>query len=204
MFFVGMDVWSESVEAVPVRLQHQLEFLLEIDRLKQVLRRSYLIGAERRENSAEHSWHLAVAAMVLAEYAREEIDLSQVIRLVLVHDLVEIDAGDTFVYDDTGNATKAIKEMAAAERVFGLLPEEQRQDLMNLWLEFEARQTPEAKFASALDRLLPILHNAFNQGRSWKEHGIRREQALSKNRLIDDGAPAIWEAAQALIKQWLK
>jgi putative hydrolases of HD superfamily len=198
-----MDIWNELGDAVSARLRRQLEFLVEIDHLKQVFRRSYLIGVDRNENSAEHSWHLAVAAMVLAEYSKEEIDVSRVIRLVLVHDLVEIDAGDTFIYDDAGNAAKAAKERAAAERVFGFLPEEQAQEFMNLWLEFEERQTAEAKFAFALDRLMPILHNAFTQGRSWKEHGIRQEEALSKNRPMSDGAPELWRTAQALIKQWL-
>jgi putative hydrolases of HD superfamily len=198
-----MDIWNELGDAVSPRLRRQLEFLLEIDHLKQVFRRSYLIGVDRNENSAEHSWHLAVAAMVLAEYSKEELDVSRVIRLVLVHDLVEIDAGDTFIYDDAGNAAKAAKERGAAERVFGFLPEEQSQEFMNLWLEFEERQTAEAKFAFALDRLMPILHNAFTQGRSWREHGIRQEQALSKNRPMSDGAPELWQTAQALIKQWL-
>jgi putative hydrolases of HD superfamily len=198
-----MEIWNELGDGVSTRLRRQLEFLLEVDRLKQVFRRSYLIGVDRNENSAEHSWHIAVAAMVLAEYSKEKIDVSRVIRLVLVHDLVEIDAGDTFIYDDAGNAAKAAKERAAAERVFGLLPEEQAQEFKNLWLEFENRQTAEAKFAFALDRLMPILHNAFTQGRSWKEHGIRQEQALSKNRQMDDGAPELWRAARTLIEQLL-
>ena len=202
-FSAAMEIWNELGDAVSARLRCQLEFLLEVDRLKQVFRRSYLIGLDRNENTAEHSWHLAVAAMVLAEYSKEKIDANRVIRLVLVHDLVEIDAGDTFIYDDAGNAAKEAKERAAAQRVFGLLPEEQAQEFMNLWREFEDRQTAEAKFAFALDRLMPILHNAFNQGRGWKEHGIRQEQALAKNQPMSDGAPELWRAARTLIKQWL-
>jgi putative hydrolases of HD superfamily len=189
--------------SVPERLRRQLEFILEIDRLKSVLRQSYLIDNDRHENSAEHSWHLAVAAMVLAEHAKEPIDVSKVIRLVLVHDLVEIDAGDTFIYDEAGNAGKAAREQKAADRLFGLLPEEQGQTFMVLWREFEDRQTPEAKFAFALDRLMPILHNVFTQGGSWKEHGIRQEQALAKNRPIEDGSPILWQAVESLITQTL-
>ena len=185
------------------RLRQQLEFILEIDRLKSVLRQSYLIDIDRHENSAEHSWHLAVAAMVLAEHAKERIEVSKVIRLVLVHDLVEIDAGDTFIYDEAANVGKAAREQEAANRLFGVLPEDQAQSFMALWREFEDRQTPEAKFAFALDRLLPILHNVFTQGGSWKEHGIRQEQALKKNRPIEDGSLALWQAVESLITQTL-
>jgi putative hydrolases of HD superfamily len=193
----------ERFESIPERLRRQLEFILEIDCLKSVLRQSYLIDNDRHENSAEHSWHLAVAAMVLAEHAKERIDVSKVIRLVLVHDLVEIDAGDTFIYDDAGNVGKAGREQKAANRLFGVLPEEQGQTFMALWREFEDRQTPDAKFAFALDRLMPILHNVFTQGRSWKEHGIRQEQALAKNRPIEDGSPVLWQAVESLITQTL-
>jgi putative hydrolases of HD superfamily len=193
----------ERFESIPERLRRQLEFILEIDRLKSVLRQSYLIDNDRHENSAEHSWHLAVAAMVLAEHAKERIDVSKVIRLVLVHDLVEIDAGDTFIYDDAGNVGKAEREQKAANRLFGVLPQEQGQTFMALWREFEDRQTPDAKFAFALDRLMPILHNVFTQGRSWKEHGIRQEQALAKNRPIEDGSPVLWQAVESLITQTL-
>ena len=198
-----MDRWKQLGEGIPERLRRQLEFILEIDRLKSVLRQSYLIDSDRHENSAEHSWHLAVAAMVLAEHAKEEIDVSKVIRLVLVHDLVEIDAGDTFIYDDAGNVGKAGREQKAANRLFGVLPEEQGQTFMALWREFEDRQTPDAKFAFALDRLMPILHNVFTQGRSWKEHGIRQEQALAKNRPLEDGSPVLWQAVESLITQTL-
>jgi putative hydrolase of HD superfamily len=198
-----MDRWKELGESIPERLRRQLEFILEIDRLKGVLRQSYLIDTDRHENSAEHSWHLAVAAMVLAEHAKEPIDVSKVIRLVLVHDLVEIDAGDTFIYDEVGNAGKAAREQKAADRLFGLLPREQGQTFMVLWREFEDRKTPEAKFAFALDRLMPILHNVFTQGGSWKEHGIRQEQAIAKNRPIEDGSPILWQAVESLITQTL-
>ena len=196
-----MSRWKELGESIPKRLRQQLQFILEIDDLKNVLRRSYLIDSSRHENSAEHSWHLAVAAMVLAEHAKEQIDISKVIRLVLVHDLVEIDAGDTFIYDDAGNVGKAAREQDAANRLFGVLPEDQAQSFMALWREFEDRQTPEAKFAFALDRLMPILHNVFTQGGSWKEYGIRQEQALTKNRGIEEGSPVLWQVVESLITE---
>ena len=198
-----MDRWKELGEGIPERLRRQLEFILEIDRLKSVLRQSYLIDSDRHENSAEHSWHLALAAMVLGEYAKEKIDVGKVIHLVLVHDLVEIDAGDTFIYDEAANVGKAAREQEAANRLFGILPEEQAQTFMAFWREFEDRQTPESKFAFALDRLMPILHNVFTQGGSWKEHGIRQEQALTKNRPIEAGSPVLWRAVESLITQTL-
>jgi putative hydrolases of HD superfamily len=196
-----MERWKELGDSIPERLRQQLQFILEIDRLKSVLRRSYLIEVDRHENSAEHSWHLAVAAIVLAEHAKEPIDVGKVVWLVLVHDLVEIDAGDTFIYDEAANAGKAAREQKAANRLFGILPGDQAESFMALWREFEDRQTPEAKFAFALDRLLPVLHNVFTQGGSWKEHGIRQEQALTKNRPIEDGSPVLWQVVESLVKQ---
>jgi len=198
-----MESLNTLGELRSARLQQQLEFILEIDRLKSVLRRSYVLDDNRHENSAEHSWHLAVAAMVLAEHAKEEVDVHRVIRLLLVHDLVEIDAGEAFIYDDAANAEKAVREQAAADRIFGLLPAEQAKAFMDLWREFEDRQSPEAKFAFSLDRLMPVLQNVFTEGRSWREHGIRQEQALSKNRAIADGSPVLWQAVESLIKQSL-
>jgi putative hydrolase of HD superfamily len=181
------------------RLERQIAFLLEADKLKGVLRRSYLIHGERRENSGEHSWHAALLTMILAEYSNRSIDVCKVIRMMLIHDLVEIDAGDTFIYDAAGNAAKAEREQAAAERVFGLLPDDQRDAVRQLWEEFELQRTPEAKFANAIDRLMPVLHNYFTGGRSWREHNITQEQALAKNRKIADGARELWEVARSLI-----
>jgi len=181
------------------RLRRQIAFVLEADKLKGVLRQSYLTNGERHENSGEHSWHTALLAMILAEYSNRSIDVCKVIRMMLIHDLVEIDAGDTFIYDTAGNASKAVRERAAAERVFGLLPDDQRDAVRQLWEEFELRQTSEAKFAQAMDRLMPILHNYFTEGRSWREHNVTQEQALAKNRKIADGAGELWDLAQALI-----
>jgi putative hydrolase of HD superfamily len=156
------------------RLDQQIAFLVEIDRLKQVLRRTRLVGGERRENSAEHSWHVAMIALVLAEYSNEPIDVSRVIRMLLVHDIVEVDAGDTFAFDAVGYLDKAEREQAAAERIFRLLPDDQNRELRGLWEEFEAGETAEAKFANMADRLMPALQNYNNGGGTWREANLDR------------------------------
>ena len=182
------------------RMARQIAFLLEIDRLKSVLRRSYLADGVRLENSAEHSWHLAVMAMILAEYANVSVDSRRVLKMLLVHDIVEVDASDTYVYDEIGARDKAEREGRAADRIFGLLPADQEVELRGLWEEFEARETPEARFAAALDRLMPLLHNFQTQGRSWHEHGIVSRQVLSRNAHIADGSEELWRFAHALIE----
>ena len=182
-----------------LRLDQQIGFILELDTLKSVLRRSYLLNSTRRENSAEHSWHLSAMALVLAEHANADTDQLRVLKMLLVHDIVEIDSGDTYIYDAAGNETKAAREQQAAQRIFGLLPPDQSAELSALWQEFEARETPEAKFAAALDRLMPLLHNYHTEGRSWREHGITRQQVLNLNRHIADGSQSLWEYAEALI-----
>jgi putative hydrolases of HD superfamily len=194
---------NRVLASLPDRFRRQIEFILEIDRLKEVYRQSYILHADRHENSAEHSWHLAIAASLLSEYANQPVDTSRVIRMALVHDLVEIDAGDTFIYDTAGNLEKAAKEEKAADRVFGLLPSDQRDEWRELWNEFEQRQTVEAKFACGLDRLLPVLHNYFTNGRSWKEHGITEEQALTKNAIIAEGSETIWDFVETMIRDGL-
>lgn len=158
------------------RLEQQLQFILEIDRLKGVLRRTLLIDPRRQENSAEHSWHLALMALVLAEHADEPIDLLYTLKLVLIHDIVEIDAGDTYAYDPAGPGDKDEREQAAAERIFSLLPPAQATELVALWQEYEAQQTPEARFALALDRLMPMLHNYHTGGITWQENQVTRAQ----------------------------
>ncbi|QNM97811.1 HD domain-containing protein [Chitinimonas koreensis] len=174
-------------------LADQLAFLLELDKLKAVLRRTRPVGLERYENSAEHSWHVALMAMLLAEHAEPAVDVNRVVKLLLVHDIVEIDADDTFLYDEAGAAAKAIKEVAAAERLFGLLPPAQRDEFMALWREYEDRATPEGRFAYACDRLLPMLQNLANDGIGWRENAVRFEQVIRKNLPIDDAAPALWQ-----------
>lgn len=186
------------------RLKKQIEFLLEIDKLKTILRRTTLTDGSRRENSAEHSWHLAVMALILSEYANTKIDLLRVIKILLIHDLVEIDAGDTFVYDLQGNRDKEEKEGKAAERLFGLLPPDQAEDLYALWREFEERQTPEALFASALDRFQPLLHNFFTQGTVWRQHQITGNQVLTVNRKIEEGSQTLWNFAESLVRDLIE
>ncbi len=182
------------------RLQQQIGFILEIDKLKSILRRSYLIHNPRLENSAEHSWHLAVMAMLLAEHANAEVNLLRVLKMLLVHDVVEIDAGDTYCYDALGNDSKAERETAAARRIYGLLPDDQRDEMHHLWEEFEARQTPEAKFAAALDRLMPLLHNYHTEGRSWREHGITQAQVLERNKHVSEGSETLWAYIETMIE----
>ncbi len=174
------------------RLRRQLDFLVELDKLKLVLRRTMVIGESRLENSAEHSWHLGVMAALLAEYAPGELDRERALTMLLVHDVVEIDAGDTFAFDVAANADKEEREQRAAERLFGLLPPDQAERLRGLWDEFEAGATPEARFANALDRFHALLQNVHNQGGTWKRHGITRAQVLARMEPIREGAPALW------------
>ena len=183
------------------RLAQQLQFIVEIDKLKRVLRQTLLTDESRQENSAEHSWHLAIMAILLTEYApSSEMDVLRVIKMLLIHDLVEIDAGDTFCYDHQGNLDKALREAEAAERIFGLLPAEQGAEFRNLWEEFEAQETPAAKFAAALDRIQPLLHNQQTRGGTWRIHGITCEQVLWRMQPVKDGAPALWPVVQQIIE----
>lgn len=182
------------------RLRQQIAFILEIDKLKEILRRTYVMSGARLENSAEHSWQLAIMAMLLAEHANEPVDICRVVKMTLVHDLVEIDAGDTYCYDSVAELDKAARERCAADRIFALLPVEQGRDLRALWEEFEERNTPDARFAAALDRLMPMLHNYHTHGRSWKEHGIKKSQVRERNAYIEDGSADLWAIAQELIE----
>jgi putative hydrolase of HD superfamily len=183
------------------RLAEQICFLMEIDRLKGILRQSLILDGSRRENDAEHSWHLAVMAAVLAEYGPPGVDLGRVMRMLLVHDVVEIDAGDTYCYDEAACATQAERELRAAERIFALLPADQAAEVRGWWEEFERRQTPEARFAAALDRVQPVLLNYHTQGRAWREHGVTRGQVIERNRHIEAGAPALWAFVSGLIDE---
>jgi putative hydrolase of HD superfamily len=183
----------------PDRLKRQIEFLAELDKLKQVFRQTYLLDVSRMENDAEHSWHFALAAMVLAEYAEEPIDVGRVLRMALVHDIVEIDAGDVYRYDDAGNAQKAAREQVAADRIFALLPKDQAREFRALWEEFEDRQMPEARFAHVLDRLMPLMHNYLTQGRAWQDHGVTADRVRSVNAIMGDGSAALWQFAQSII-----
>ena len=174
------------------RLAQQIAFLVQADRLKTVLRRTPLTDNSRLENSAEHSWHLALAALALREHAPGDIDLARVLALVVVHDLVEIDAGDTFAYDPGAHETKAARERAAAERLFGLLPSDQSRIFRALWDEFEAQATPASQFANALDRFQALLLNSQSGGGSWATHRVRRSQVLTRMAPVESALPSLW------------
>ncbi len=182
------------------RFKSQIEFILEIDKLKQILRRTQLLDRSRQENSAEHSWHIALIVLVLSEYADEDnLDLLQVIKLLLAHDLVEIDAGDTYCYDESGVQDQKEREKKAADRIFNILPEDQAKSFRALWDEYEDRRTPESRFANALDRFQPLLHNYFTEGHSWRRHGIQKKQVLSRMQPVDEGSSFLWDYVATLI-----
>ncbi len=183
------------------QLQEQINFLIEIDKLKSIERKTKLINGQRLENDAEHSWHLAMMAIVLAGHSNQDIDLFKVIKMLLIHDLVEIDAGDTFAYDTKGHEDKYERELQAAKRIFGLLPDRQRDEMMDLWLEFEHKETDEAKFATSLDRLQPMIHNYFNQGETWKTYNINSDQVINRNREISKGSETLWEYAMSIVNK---
>jgi putative hydrolase of HD superfamily len=183
------------------RLRQQFEFIIETDELKQVLRQTVLIGDGRRENDAEHSWHLALMAVILVEHSAEPVDVLKVVKMVIIHDLVEIDAGDTFAYDEEGQRGKVDRERTAAKRIFALLPAGLSEELKELWEEFEARETAEARYANALDRLQPLLLNYHSGGATWRDNGVVEEQVIRRNQHIEDGAPALWRYAEQMIER---
>ncbi|HLP89684.1 MAG TPA: HD domain-containing protein [Nostocaceae cyanobacterium] len=189
---------------VTERLNQQIQFIIEIDRLKQVLRQTLLTDGSRQENSAEHSWHLGIMVITLAEYAPPEVDIFRTLKMLLIHDLVEIDAGDTFCYDVQGNHSKADREEQAAKRLFGMLPIDIGQELRLLWDEFELGETPTAKFAAALDRIQPILHNQQTQGGTWRLHNIKKEQVMKRVAPVEQGSPKLWPFVLDLIDDCVK
>ncbi|MGJ1420674.1 HD domain-containing protein [Sphingobacterium spiritivorum] len=185
-------------------LLKQIDFIKEIDKIKYIQRKTKLFNSDRNENDAEHSWHLALMAIVLAEHSNEKIDLLKVLKMVLIHDIVEIDAGDTFIYDMQKNHSNTDEERRAANRIFGLLPVEQGEELIAIWEEFEAGETPEAKFARAMDRLEPLLQNSSNNGGTWNEPGVNYTKVYTKKSIIKEGAEKIWEYAETLISEGVK
>ena len=185
-------------------LEAQIAFLVEVDKLKSVLRRNYVIHGDRRENSAEHSWHVALFAMVLAEHSNEPVDINRVVKMLVIHDIVEADAGDTFIYDDAGKETQVVREERAADRLFGLLPRKQGELFRDLWDEFEAAATPEAKFAKAIDRFAAALHNYKTHGRGWNENGIGRNRVLAVNEYVRHGSATLWGKIQDIVKSAAK
>ncbi len=186
-----------------------IQFLMEIDKLKSVQRRTKVMGTQRQENSAEHSWHFAIAALSLAPYASDEVDIQRVIQMALLHDIVEIDAGDVMVYDLAARAAIHDQEVAAAKRLFGILPEPQRGVFTALWQEYEAGESADARFALVLDRCMPMLMNLHNGGQSWVENDISLQQVLDRNTMIADIHPDLWHYLEqhlqdAQRKGWLK
>lgn len=186
----------------PGRFEKQLRFLVEIDQVKQVLRNTILMDASRRENDAEHTWHMAVCALLFKEYANEpNLDLLKVVKMILLHDLVEIDAGDTFAYDAAGSSTQTAREQQAAARIFGLLPEDQKNEFKALWEEFEAAQTPESQYAHAIDTFMPILHNYQTQGLQWRRFKVTSDQVRQRNQVkIKKGSKVLAEYIETLLK----
>ena len=182
------------------RLSGQIDFILELDKAKNVLRQTLLLDRSRRENVAEHSWHIALMAALLSEYSAAPVDIARVIEMLLAHDIVEIDAGDTMIYDEEGRRDKSDREARAAERIYALLPPDQGERLRALWDEYEECESSEARFAYALDRLQPLLHNLNTEGVMWGKHGITLSQVLAVNGRMADGAPALWEYVRPLIE----
>ncbi|MGN0574602.1 MAG: HD domain-containing protein [Ruminococcus sp.] len=181
------------------RLQKQMKFMVEIDKMKNIYRQTYVLGENRKENDAEHSWHIAIMAFMLAEYSAEPVDVLKTMKMLLIHDIVEIDAGDTYCYDSDGYKTKADREEKAAQRIFGLLPDDQQKEFYSLWREFEDGNTNEAKFAAVLDRLQPLTLNYTKDGISWKEHEVHREQVEKRNLTTAETAPELGELLNAML-----
>lgn len=178
------------------RLEKQMSFIKEIDRLKQIGRQTYLADGSRKENDAEHSWHLAMMCLLLHEYANEPVDVLRTMSMVLVHDIIEVDAGDTYAYDEAANETKRERELAAADRIFAMLPKDQAAYLRSLWDEFEAGGTMEARFAHTLDNLQPMMLNDASGGKAWREHGVQLSQIMKRQEITPRGSETLWEHAR--------
>ncbi|MEA4949030.1 MAG: HD domain-containing protein, partial [Petrimonas sp.] len=185
-------------------LLKQISFIKEIDKLKYIQRKTKLFNSDRHENDAEHSWHLAMMALVLAEHSDRPVDILKVVKMVLIHDIVEIDAGDTFLYDALKNHTNTREELAAAKRIFGLLPEKQAEEFVEIWKEFEDGITDEAKFAKSMDRFEPLLQNTSNNGGTWTEFNVDYQKVYDKKKAIKDGSASIWDYAENLINESVK
>lgn len=182
-------------------LLKQIDFIKEIDKIKYIQRKTRLFNSERKENDAEHSWHLAMMTIVLAEHADQPIDILKVLKMVLIHDIVEIDAGDTFIYDSLKDHSNTNEELIAAKRIFGILPKAQFEEFLAIWEEFEAGQTDEAKFAKTMDRLEPLLQNTSNNGGTWAEFDVPYQKVHDKKKAIKEGSATIWNYAENLINE---
>ncbi|MCI9603839.1 MAG: HD domain-containing protein [Ruminococcus sp.] len=183
------------------RLEKQIRFIVEIDKVKNIFRQTYLADAGRRENDAEHSWHIALMAYLLREYVEEAVDVGKVMLMVLIHDLVEIDAGDTYAYDSVGAQTKRDREVAAADRIFGILPKDQGTYFRELWEEFEAYETPDAKYAHLIDNFQPLLLNDAADGLSWQEHQVKKSQIYKRNEKIEETSETVWNCMKEIIQK---
>jgi putative hydrolase of HD superfamily len=191
---------SSDLNAV-ARLARQIEFIVECDKLKEIFRQTVNTQSRRAENDAEHSWHLCLCVIVLAEHANApQLDVLRVLKMVIVHDLVEIDAGDTFAYDVAAMANQHEREAIAAERIFGMLPPDQAQEFRALWDEFEEKKTAEAKFATAVDRFQPMLLNCRSEGAAWKKHGVTHDRVVARNQHIADGCTELWRYAEKMLQ----
>lgn len=186
------------------RLEKQIEFIREIDKLKNVLRKTLLMDGKRYENDAEHSWHVCVMAVLLAEHANKKIDLLMSVKMLLFHDIVEIYAGDTFCYDEKAARNKLKRETSAAKRIYKLLPPDQGKEFYNIWREFDAKESPEAKYAAALDRLHPILHNYATKGAAWRENGVTKAKVMKRNKHMRHGSNDLWKYTKSLIQDAVK
>ena len=200
---------EDFLESKNIRLDQQLRFTAEIDKMTSILRRRMLVDGSRRENDAEHSWHIAVMALIFEEYAAEPVNVNRAVKMCVVHDLIEIYAGDTFAYDVAGNADKAEREAAAADKLFAQLPSEQGAEIRSLWEEFDAMQTPDAKYAACMDRLQPFLHNTLTGGHTWVESGTARPSVEKRMSIIKDFMPEVYKWVEqnldnAVAKGWLK
>lgn len=182
-------------------LLQQINFIKEIDKIKYIERKTKLFNSDRRENDAEHSWHLAMLTIVLAEHSDVPIDVLKVLKMVLIHDIVEIDAGDTFIYDTEKNHTNTDEERTAANRIFGMLPKKQADELISIWEEFENGESNEAKFAKSMDRFEPLLQNASNSGGTWTEFGVNYDKVFEKKKDIKEGSNSLWRYAENLINE---
>ena len=201
--------FQDFIESKNIRLDQQLKFTAEIDKMTGILRRTMLVDGSRRENDAEHSWHIAVMALLFTEYAAEPVDIGRAVKMCVVHDLIEIYAGDTFAYDTAGNKDKAQREQAAADKLFAMLPKEQGDEIRSLWEEFDAMQTADAKYAACMDRLQPFLHNTLTCGHTWVESGTNRASVEKRMAIIKEFMPTVYKWIEqnldnAIQKGWLK
>ena len=183
------------------RIAKQLAFALEIDKEKNILRQTHLSGHGRNENDAEHAWHMAIMAYLLREYSNEPVDITRVMLMCLIHDVVEIDAGDTYAYDEEGKKTQKAREEAAKERIYSLLPEDQKEELAAIFDEFEESKTPESKFAHAMDNLQPLMLNNSNDGGDWREHGVSAKQVYGRQSRTKEGSEKLYEVTDQIIKK---